>query len=127
MALITPTIIKRGNENAESDIIVAWSNMTFATTDSGVWVAFPGFILKSYSVYGTFGSGGAATLTQSNVNAANQAGISGAQPDEGIISVVASPGGLTGWTGAQSASYRARIDVGDGTTSLTVRMFFGKP
>lgn len=121
MATVVPSITRRGDA-PNQDFIANFPAMVL--NDSGQWVSIPGHKLLSFSVTGTFGTGGAVTITESNVDA-TLAGVTGAQVDETVIAVVSSAGINVVPTGI-AASYRARVDVGDGTTTLAVKFYFGR-
>lgn len=123
MAVVQPTLLQLVGNSAIADVgidgwRVSWANMKNA--DTGAPVSYPGYADKSIQVAGTFGSGG-TMLAEGNNDGVNYAGLT--DPLGNTISIT---------TAVVKAITEAVINVrpncsaGDGTTNLTVTMFFRK-
>ena len=136
MANITPVISRvRGLRGLEG-YQVAWSPLTFSGSDVGLPVGsmvetpgsgaptllagggLAGFADKSIQLTGTFGAAGAVLIEGSN-DGTNYSLLTNAQG----AALPTTSAGLAAITEAV-IFVRPRITAGDGTTSLTVTMFF---
>lgn len=129
MATVTPTTRKRMDSQMARDIIVTWSPLTTANLD-GAWFGSPGMVLRSYSVSGVFGAAGSIALKASCIDAPGVGGppiLTGTMADESIITgagAITVAGTVTNGQYTAAASYRPMLSGGDGTTALTVIMYF---
>ena len=127
MATRTATIKQRTTASGAKDVIVQWTGLL--NGDDGQWISIPGMVLRSISQNGTWGTGGSVSIRGSNGDAMMEKPtdvvITGTQPDE---TQIAGPFSSNGLTTANlyiaTASYRPLVTAGDGTTSLTLTMYF---
>lgn len=126
MATRTMTTTRRQNSLGARDIIVKWTGLL--NGDDGAWFSEPGMVVRAYSVSGTFGAGGNVALKATCGNAIDPtAPIVGTQTDESIITgagAITVAGTVTAGQYTAAPSYRPTVTAGDGTTSLTVTMYF---
>jgi hypothetical protein len=126
MATRTMTTTRRQNSLGARDVIVKWAGLL--NGDDGAWFSEPGMVLRAYSVSGTFGVAGNVALKASCGNAIDPtAAIVGTQADESILSgagAVIAAGTVTAGQYTAAPSYRPTVTAGDGTTNLTVTMYF---
>lgn len=119
MANITPSITAvQGYADADGFKVV-WATML--NTDVGLPVdRFAGFADKSIQVEGTFGAGGSVAAEGSN-DGTNYRALT--DPQGTTIAITAA--GIKAITEAVM-NFRPHVTAGDGTTSLTVTVFFRK-
>lgn len=118
MATITPTVTRVMGDNDADGYKAVWTPML--VNDVGAGVALSGYADKSVQVTGTFGSGG-TVVVEGNNDGTNFAGLT--DPQGTAISMTTA--GIKAITEAV-INARPKVSAGDGTTSLTVTMFFRK-
>jgi hypothetical protein len=118
MATVTPNINRVEDERAQFvGWDVAWAGL--ANGDVGAPVSFAGFADRSFQVTGTFGAGGSVACEGSNNGAANYFALT--DPSQTVIAITAAGGKTVTEATIQT---RPHVTAGDGTTALTVTMFF---
>jgi len=124
MATRTPTIARRTTASGAKDLVVTYTGL--ANGDDGAWFSEPGAVLRSASYKGTWGSGGSAQVNCCGSSALDPANpLTGAQPDESIIgSAATSSQTITNNQYTAAPAYRPKVTAGDGTTSLSVTLYF---
>ena len=124
MATRNATAVRRSASSGAKDMIVKWTGLL--NGDDGSWFAEPGMVLRSYSVSGVFGAGGTVALKCSGADAL-AAAVTGAQADESVITgagTITVAGTTTNGQYLAAPCYRPTVTGGDGTTNLTVTMYF---
>jgi len=119
MTTRSPVVTRSGNSSGGSDLIAVYSGMQ--NGDDGVWFNQPGFVLRSASVKGVLGAGGQVQVK----GASDRSVVSGAQADESsLLGNLTSQSTTT--TGAYIGvpAYRPVVTGGDGTTLLTITLYF---
>lgn len=119
MANITPTFTALQDGAALSGWKVVWGPM--ANTDIGIALGtepLAGFADKSIQAEGTFGAGGSVTAEGSN-DATNFRALTDPQG----VTIAITAAGIKSITEAVM-QVRPHVTAGDGTTSITVTMFF---
>lgn len=110
MATRTPTFTKDG----ENTVVVTWTGLTNATSDTGVPIGFHDYADRTAQVKGTLGTGGNCQIQGSNDGGTTWAALTdpqgnaldfGAAKVEQVIEM--------------TELIRPAITAGDGTTSLT--------
>lgn len=125
MATRSLTAKRRQLSAGGRDTIVKWTGLL--NGDDGQWYSEPGMVLRSYSVSGIFGAGGNVALKASGNEALDAAFVLGAQADESILTgagAIVAAGTVTNAQYTAAPSYRPTVTAGDGTTNLSVTMYF---
>ena len=123
MTTRTTAIKTRTTASGAKDVIVTWAGLQ--NGDDGQWVSIPGAVLRAIGRSGTWGTAGSVSLKMSNGDASGASPITGAQADEGVLSGPFTASGLTTANlYLATASYRPVVTAGDGTTNLTLTLYF---
>lgn len=101
--------------------VIAWTGLTFATTDDGDPLEMPGSADRSVQVTGTLGAGGSVRIEGSN-DGVNYAALNDPQGNVLDIATLKIEQVLD-----LTRYIRPRVTAGDGTTSLTVTMLVRRP
>lgn len=120
MTVAATTTQVLGNLNGTNDALVGWKVVWagMVNGDVGAAVSFPGFADRTVQVEGTFGTGGSVAAEGSN-DATNFRALT--DPQGTAIAITSA--GIKAITEA-CVQVRPHVTAGDGTTSLTVTMFF---
>lgn len=119
MATRTPTVVRTGTGSGGSDIVVTYAGML--NGDDGAWFNQPGYVLRSASVKGTLGAGGTVVVN----GASDRTVVSGAQADESsLLGNITAQSTVVSGTYIGVPAYRPKVTAGDGTTSLTVTLYY---
>lgn len=123
----TPTPTPRYQSSSYGkDVIVVWNGLL--NGDDGAWFGQPGMVLCAYSVQGNFGAGGSLAIKASCVDVTKQpAGFGGTQPDESNLTGagnITNAGITTNGQYTAAPAFRPVVTGGDGSTNLTVTMYF---
>lgn len=117
MAVITPTVVALDGGTK----LVTWA--TLLNTDTGAPVYLPDFGDRSVQLSGTLGVGGAVTMQGSNDAPTAAPATYGGVTDPGLTAIVLSAVGAIETVLDPVVWIRPNVTAGDGTTSLTVKMF----
>lgn len=109
-------IITKLSTYGDQAMVVAWSGLTYTTTDLGSAFENPGWADRSIQVTGTFGTGGSVRIQGSN-DGTNWAVLTDPQGNDLNITTakIEQVSEITRYI-------RPLITAGDGTTSLVVTM-----
>lgn len=118
MATIKPTLTELPNAGPEEAWLATWANM--ANGDDGEPIDLFGYRDRSVQVRGTFGAAGNCRIEGGN-DGTNYSALR--DPSSTALNITAE--NVLGVLEA-TRKIRPRITAGDGTTSLTVSMFFGR-
>lgn len=116
MATKSVTITEIPNAGSSQAFVASWANM--ANGDDGEPVELPDYADRSVQVEGTFGTGGSCAVQGTN-DSANYRALT--DPQGVTIGVTAA--GIK-QVAEMTRKVRPKITAGDGSTSLTVTMFF---
>lgn len=120
MATIKGTLTEIEHSGEGKAWVCTWTPML--NGDVGDPVTLPGYHDRSVQVTGTFGTGGSVAVEGSNDGAVNYAALR----DPSSTTIAITSAGMKAVLEA-AIHMRPHVTAGDGTTSLTVSMYFVKP